>query len=109
MYIPPLNDAEKADLESRRWKFGADYEHFRYPRPKSEYLSNTNDTENTSTTTTSTTTVGETVMPRIKGSELRYYINGVLVGVAFTDIFLGKCVTCGLLNQLYLYVLLLLL
>jgi hypothetical protein len=29
-------------------------------------------------------------MPRVRGSEIRYFKNGKCLGVAFTDIFLGK-------------------
>ncbi|RKP24377.1 hypothetical protein SYNPS1DRAFT_29854 [Syncephalis pseudoplumigaleata] len=90
LYIPPLNEAEKADLERRRWTFGAGYEHFRYPLPKSAYLSDEGTTAAATTATTTASAVGKTVMPRVRGSELRYYVNGVLAGVAFTDIFLGR-------------------
>ncbi|KAI9595217.1 hypothetical protein BDF19DRAFT_80286 [Syncephalis fuscata] len=100
LYIPSLNEAEKSDLEGRRWQFGADYEHFRYARPKAVYSpggigeggeqqqQQQHIINQQTISVPDTQLIGESVMPRVQGSELRYYVNGELAGIAFTNIFL---------------------
>jgi hypothetical protein len=68
IHIPELTLDEQRDLEERRMREGYEYTQFHHPCPPDS----------------------NGPMRRKRFSQLVYFCNGVLVGVAFTDVFLGK-------------------
>ncbi|RKP10647.1 hypothetical protein THASP1DRAFT_27573 [Thamnocephalis sphaerospora] len=87
LHIPSLTPSEREDLASRRWQFGAEYEPFRYACPTPAKSSDASP-EAADTLTPKDSEIDEP-MPRVHGSDVRYYKNGQLIGTAFSDLFLG--------------------
>lgn len=79
--IPPLLPSEQADLESRRWDNTCDY--------KSYAAYHAEAPENMTVDEEKQEELKNGVFPKVKDSRIAYFKNGVEVGVAFENLYLG--------------------
>ncbi|KAJ2089496.1 transcription factor, contains a PHD finger motif [Coemansia sp. RSA 986] len=76
IYLPPLDNDEKQDLEIRKWHPVERYRQFTYSRPASQRPPFANSEL--------------PPLPVLAGSELVYFKNGKCLGPAFQKLYLGK-------------------
>ncbi|RKP13816.1 hypothetical protein BJ684DRAFT_15816 [Piptocephalis cylindrospora] len=81
--LPPLTAEEEEDLLDRKWAYGTRYLPFQYACPKSSLLSEQVGWSKERVET-------EEPMTRMRGSQIVYFVNGQLLGMAYSDIFLGN-------------------
>jgi hypothetical protein len=83
--VPPMTEAEREDLEGRKWAYGTRYLPFPYICPTPAARTDGEDWSKAEIE-------AEEPMPRMAGSQIVYFLNGAPLGVAYTDIFFGKSV-----------------